>query len=138
MRSECLKNQATVEITVGDTMVAAFDGEVVHRVYGTASMVGHMEMAARLLVLDARDEGEEGIGYHVEVTHCAPAPVGTRVTIVATLHAVEGNRVVCDVEARSRHGIIGHGRVTQVVLPRELIDRRFARFAVEEPEAPHE
>jgi predicted thioesterase len=106
-------------------MCATFDGEVVHAVYGTAALVGHMELAARRVILPAREEGEEGIGYKVDVTHLAPAPVGTHVTVTARLRAVEGNRVICDVEARSRHGPIGRGTVTQVLLPLETLHRRF-------------
>ena len=90
---ERLRREATVEVTVTPEMRAAFDGEVVHEVYGTAAMVGHMELAARRVILEAREEGEEGVGYNVEVTHLAPAPVGSRVTLTARLRAVEGNRV---------------------------------------------
>ena len=45
MRADRLLPEATVEVTVTQAMCAAFDGEVVHAVYGTASMVGHMELA---------------------------------------------------------------------------------------------
>jgi predicted thioesterase len=62
------------------------------------------------------------------VTHLAPAPVGTHVTVTARLRALEGNRVICDVEARSRHGPIGRGTVTQVLLPLETLRRRFEDF----------
>jgi len=120
--------EATVEVIVTPQMCAAFDGEVVHAVYGTAGLVGHMELAARRVILPAREEGEEGIGYKVDVTHLAPAPVGTHVTVTARLRGVEGNRVICDVEARSRHGPIGRGMVTQVLLPLETLRRRFEEF----------
>ena len=120
--------EASIEVTVTTAMLAAFDGDVVHEVYGTAAMVGHMELAARQVLLGAREPDEEGIGYKVEVTHLAPAPVGSRVTVTARLSAVEGNRVICAVEARTRHGLIGQGNVTQVVLPLATLHRRFAAF----------
>lgn len=120
--------EATIEVVVTPEMRAAFDGEVIHEVYGTASMVGHMELAARHVILAAREEHEEGIGYRVEATHLAPAPVGSRVTVTARLRGVDGNRVTCAVEARTGRGVIGRGLVVQVILPRETLQRRFAEY----------
>lgn len=120
--------EAGIEILVTPEMRPAFDGEVVHDVYGTAAMVQHMEFAARQVLLPAREAHEEGIGYRVEVTHLAPAPVGSVVTVTARLQAVEGTRVVCAVHARTAYGLVGEGMVTQVILPRATLLRRFARF----------
>lgn len=131
---EQLLAEATIEVTVTAAMRAAFDDDVIHEVYGTAAMVGHMELAARQVILPAREADEEGIGYKVEVTHVAPAPVGSRVTVTARLGCVEGNRVTCAVEARTAHGVIGTGTVTQVLLPLEVLHRRFARHGVMEAE----
>ncbi len=132
---ERLKPEATVEVVVTPEMRAAFEGAVVHEVYGTAPMVSHMELAARRVILEAREPGEEGVGYRVDVTHLAPAPVGSRVTITARLERVEGNRVVCAVEARTRHGVIGRGTVTQVLLPLETLHRRFKEFGGDDGQA---
>lgn len=52
----------------------------------------------------------------------------SRVVVTARLREVVGSRVVCDVEARSRFGLIGEGSVTQVILPRAVLRRRFAQF----------
>ncbi|MGH2343820.1 MAG: thioesterase, FlK family, partial [Chloroflexota bacterium] len=59
---ERLLPEATIKVTVTAAMRAAFDDNVVHEVYGTAFMVGHMELAARHLILPARETDEEGIG----------------------------------------------------------------------------
>ncbi len=128
---ERLLREATVELIVTPEMRAAFEGEIVHEVYGTAPMVGHMELAARRVILAAREEGEEGVGYKVDVAHLAPAPVGARVTVTARLRYVEGNRVLCDVEARTARGVIGRGTVTQVLLPIEVLQRRFKDYGGE-------
>ncbi|HVA89150.1 MAG TPA: hotdog domain-containing protein [Chloroflexota bacterium] len=128
---ERLRPEASIEVTVTEGMQAAFGDEVIHPVYGTASMVGHMELAARQVILPAREPHEEGIGHRVEVTHLAPAPVGSRITVTARLGTVNGNRVTCEVEARTWHGVIGQGTITQVILPREILQRRFAEFGGE-------
>ncbi|HEY8286367.1 MAG TPA: hotdog domain-containing protein [Chloroflexota bacterium] len=125
---ERLRPEASIEVTVTENMLAAFGDEVIHQVYGTASMVNHMELAARAVILLAREPEEEGIGYRVEVTHLAPAPVGSRITVIARLGTVEGNRVTCKVEARTQHGLIGEGTITQVILPLAILQRRFAAF----------
>lgn len=125
---ERLLPEAVVEVTVTPDLCAAFEGEIVHEVYGTTPMIGHMELAARRVILPAREAYEEGIGYKVDVAHLAPAPLGSQVTVTARLRAVEGNRVVCDVEARTRHGVIGRGSVTQVILPHATLLQRFKEY----------
>ena len=108
--------------TVTEADVAAFADGVVHRVYGTASMVRDMEYAARLVLLDLLEPDEEGVGAEVWCRHLAPVPVGATVELIATATEQGGRRLVCSVEARHDGRLVGEGRVTQVVIdPRRLL-----------------
>jgi fluoroacetyl-CoA thioesterase len=102
--------------TVTEADIAPFADGVVHRVYGTAAMVRDMEHAARLVLVDLLETGEEGVGAEVWCRHLAPVPVGATVELVATATEQGVRRLVCRVEARRDGRLVGEGRVTQVVV----------------------
>jgi fluoroacetyl-CoA thioesterase len=115
--------------TVTEADFTAFAGGVVHRVYGTAAMVRDMEYAARLVLLDLLEPGEEGVGAEVWCRHLGPVPVGATVELVATATGQATRRLVCRVEARHDGRLVGEGQVTQVVVDPE-------RFPPPTPPAP--
>jgi predicted thioesterase len=118
---------AEVRFTVADSMLAGFEGEVIHPVLGTVWLVYHLELAGRRIILPYLESHEEGIGHAISVVHRAPAPLGSHVTVTATLTAHSGNRVVSDLVARLNDGtIIATGEFTQVILPKDVIRARFA------------
>ena len=119
--------QAQVTIVVTPDMVAEFEElGVVHPVYSTWSMVRHMELACRKLILPYLEPDEEAVGYSVSVTHLSPTPVGMRVTVTARLEQTDGNRIICAVEAHNERTRIGEGTHVQVVLPRARLQARIA------------
>ncbi|HEU4963557.1 MAG TPA: hotdog domain-containing protein [Bacilli bacterium] len=121
----------TAEVTrlVTADMRPAFDGVVVHDVYGTAAMVTDMEHAARRILLPVLEEHEEGMGVSVSVKHLAPTPVGRQVRAVATLTEFTSRKLVTTVEVYNEHTKIGEGTVVQAVLPKTAIAARIAEMA---------
>ena len=114
-----------VTVTVTQPMVAWFEElGVVHPVYSTWAMVRHMELASRKVILPFLEPGEDAVGYSVNVTHFAPTPVGMQVTVHATLQRVEGNRIICALEAFNEHEKIGEGENVQVVVPPDYLQNR--------------
>lgn len=120
--------RAEVEAVVDPSMQAAFDGRVIHPLYSTWSLVHHVEHAARRVLEPYLEPHEEGVGYAVDIRHLAPTPVGARVRAVAVLEAVEGNRVICRVEAFNGEEKIAEGRQVQVVVDREAFRRRIVEL----------
>ena len=114
----------TTEVTPG--MYAQFEGNVVHPVYSTVSMVYHMEWASRKVILPYLEDHEEGMGAKVNVEHMAPAKTGSLLEIRANVIEYEGNVIVTEVTVRERENgrLIGKGEVKQVVLPKEKINER--------------
>jgi predicted thioesterase len=126
--------EAEVTLTVTDEMLARFeDLGLVHPVYSTWSMVKHMELASRRVILPYLEPGEEAVGHAIDVTHRAPTPRGARVTVRARVVAVDGNQVICAVAAHNDRGLIGEGRTVQIVLPRDLLRARFAAAGIVDP-----
>ncbi len=114
--------EATVRITVTPDMLATFEElGPVHPLYSTWSMVRHMELACRKIILPYLEPAEDAVGHSVNVTHLAPTGVGEQVTARARLLAVEGRRIVCAVEAYNAREKIGEGTQIQMLVPSERL-----------------
>lgn len=112
----------SIQITVTKEMFAQFEGELVHPVYSTATMVYHMEWVSRQMILGILDEDEEGMGAEVKVKHLAPATEGTILTHEATVISLKKNFIMTKVQISSESMVLGEGEVTQVILPKSKID----------------
>jgi fluoroacetyl-CoA thioesterase len=117
--------EETIEITVTADMFASFEGEVVHPVYSTVAMTYHMEWVSRKIILPFLEDHEEGMGSSVQLKHLAASPLGSTVTLTATLVELRDNKIVTKVSAENHLGLIGIGEVMQVVLPKEKIAEKF-------------
>ncbi len=94
--------------------------------YSTPSMVQLIEGTCVKLISRHVDEGEQSVGFHVDVRHLAPTPIGKRVTSKVTLREINGRRFLFDVEVHSEDGVkIGEG-----IHERALID--IARFTAQQ------
>jgi predicted thioesterase len=93
--------------------------------YSTPSMVQLIEATCVRLMSKYVDEGEQSVGFHVDVRHLAPTPIGKKVTAKVALREVSGRRYTFDVECWSEDGVkIGEG-----IHERAVID--IARFATQ-------
>jgi len=91
--------------------------------YSTPAMVSLIEGTCVKLMSRYVDAGEQSVGFHVDVRHLAPTPIGKQVTAKVTLREVNGRRYLFDVEVTSEDGVkIGEG-----IHERALID--ISRFA---------
>jgi fluoroacetyl-CoA thioesterase len=119
-------HSATIMTEVTPDMHAQFEGDVVHPVYSTVSMVYHMEWASRKIILPYLEDDEEGMGAKVTVRHMAPAGNGSSLEIKATVIKYERNIILTEVIVKDYKNdrMIGKGEVKQVVLPKEKIRER--------------
>ena len=91
--------------------------------YSTPSMVALIEGTCVRLMSRYVDAGEQSVGFHVDVHHLAPTPIGKQVTARVRLAEVNGRRYKFEVECWSEDGVkIGEG-----IHERAVID--IARFA---------
>ncbi len=116
-----VEREVTFEVT--REMCPAFDGVVVHQVCATWTLVHFMELAGRRVLIDFLDEGEEGVGSHASCDHLGPAPVGSKVRVVATVTDVTDRELGCDVAAYRGERKIATGRTVQKIFPREVLKR---------------
>jgi len=102
-----------------------------HPVYATYWLAKHMELVSRKIILPYLDDGEEGIGYRVEVDHLASALPGMRVDIQGVFNRQDRNRVHVDCRAVSELGdLIGVGATVQVILPTVKLELNLEKLRV--------
>ncbi len=126
--------EAQVTVTVTEDMLARFEElGLVHPVYSTWTMVRHMELASRKVILPYLEPHEEAVGYSVNVTHTAPTPVGATVTARARLVHIEGNKVTCAVSAHNGTAMIGEGTTVQMIVAADALRARFTQIGARQP-----
>ena len=104
-------------ITVGSNQTTSFlwEGE---NVLSTPSMILEMEETCRLLLKEqfVPDSEWDSVGTIVDIRHLAATPVGAEVYLKAKVVAVEGRRVMFEVEARDRLEVVGDGRHERFII----------------------
>lgn len=111
-------------LTVSEAMKGTLLDHPIHELYGTAAMIAHMEWAARQHILPYLEEGEEGVGHHINVRHLHPTPVGAEVRITSTVSEVGPRRVKSHVAAWWGEIRIGAGEVEQALVEKAILYQR--------------
>ena len=109
-------------LQVGHDNAIKFLGADGPRVLSTPQMILFMERACRNLILPMLEPGHDTVGTHVNVSHCAAAPMGSTVIFGAELAKVTNRRVEFRVKARLGEKMVGEGTHERAVI--EV--RRFA------------
>jgi len=113
------------EVTEAD--LPLFLGEVVHPVCSTYSLARDFEWSSRLLFLEMREEGEEGIGTFLSIAHKHPAFVGEEIVFTATVVKIHGNELTCSIEAKVGDRVVATGTTGQKMLTKEKLEEIFKR-----------
>jgi predicted thioesterase len=96
----------------------------VHPLYATWSMVRHMELACRKIILPFLEPDEDAVGHSISVTHLAATPAGEAVTVKARLLRLDGRRIICAVDAYNPREKIGEGTQVQVLVRKDRLASR--------------
>lgn len=112
-----------VTITTTPEMGITHLGPGVPSMYSTPSMISLIESACLRLISRYTDEGEQSVGYRVNVKHLKPTRIGQQVTARVRLREVNGRRCTFDVEVANDEGVrIGEGEHERAII-------EIARFA---------
>ncbi|MDP9055231.1 MAG: thioesterase family protein [Acidobacteriota bacterium] len=103
-------------VEVGHDQAIKFLGPEGPRVLSTPQMILFMERTCRNLILPMLDPGSDTVGTHVNVSHCAAAPMGASVMFTAELLAVNNRRAEFHVEARYGEKVVGEGSHQRAVI----------------------
>jgi fluoroacetyl-CoA thioesterase len=106
-------DEVSHEVTVTPEMTARLFDREIHRVYGTAWMVRHVEEAGRMLVEPHLGAGEDATGYEIHLRHERPAAVGDRLIVRARVTHVDQKTCHAEVEVLGPAGVVGRGAFVQ-------------------------
>lgn len=98
------------ETVPGAKHTAAAFGNTGVEVVGTPVLIGYLELASHNAILPYCDTGEATVGTRIEVDHLAPALPGRAIIADARVVAVEGRRILFEVELRQGDRLIMKGR----------------------------
>jgi predicted thioesterase len=86
------------------------------RVLATPQMIRYMEWTSRNLVLPLLETGYDTVGTKVNISHLAAAPIGSVVTFISGIIAVEERRVLFQVTANTEEQLIGEGTHERAII----------------------
>jgi len=92
-------------------------------VFATGFLVGLLEWACIKAINPYIDwPKEQTVGTHIDVSHQAATPPGCEVTVAVELVAVDGRRLVFNVEAHDGMDLISQGRHERCIINRQKFD----------------
>ena len=103
-------------------------------VFSTPSMIDLMEHAARNLLGQFLDAGEESVGATVQIEHLAATPIGAIVRAVARVTALNRKLIDFEVEAFDALDLIGRGTHTRAIIQTDRFAGRLAEKTAKLPE----
>lgn len=112
------------EMTVTDRDTAKTMGSGLMDVFATPSMLALMEKTAFTSVLSELAEGCGTVGVKVDIEHVASSPVGVKITCESELVAIEGRKLIFQVEASDEKGLIGKGTHERFIVESEKFQEK--------------
>ncbi len=98
---------------------------VMPEVFATGFLVGFLEWACIKAINPHLDwPQEQTLGTHINVSHEAATPVGLEVIATVELMAVEGKKLIFNVEAHDGVDLITKGQHERFVINRQKFDER--------------
>jgi predicted thioesterase len=85
-------------------------------VLSTPSMIGFMEDTAKQIVTRRIPNNYRPVGTKIEIEHINSTPLNAKVTVKATLLALEGRKLRFEVEAYNESCKIGFGKYEQCII----------------------
>ena len=107
------------ETVVTEDLLARNIGSGLVKVYATAMMIALIEKAAVYSVEPYLEEGQVGVGTHVDDAHCSATPLGMKVWAETELMEIDRRKLVFKVAAYDERGLIGEGLHERFIIDNE-------------------
>jgi predicted thioesterase len=118
---------AELTFTVTPDMCPHFDGQRVHPVCATWTLVQQMETAGRLVLAPHLEPHEEGVGARIAIDHRSPATIGSTVRVVAQATARTPRSLTCRVTAWVGPRLVAEADFVQAVLEKTRLTELWER-----------
>lgn len=113
--------------TVMTADLASFHGKMVHKVCSTFALARDIEWTSRQFVIEMRDEDEEGVGTFIHIDHRSPAFEGEEIIFNGRIEEINGNELVCTVDAKVGDRIIAKAKTGQKIIKLEKLKNIFSK-----------
>ena len=109
------KKERTIKTDSNQTTSFLWEGE---NVLSTPSMISEMEETCRLLLKEyyLKDKEWDSVGTIVNIKHLAATPVGSKIKLNATVHSVDGRKVMFNVNVYDELEKIGEGKHERFII----------------------
>ncbi len=114
----------SVQCEVDHEMTARAVGSGSLDVFSTPSLLALMECAAFELAEKGLDRGLTTVGASIELKHMSPTPVGMIVMAEAVIKSLFDSRIVFNITAYDKEGIVAEATHTRFIVER----KRFMRI----------
>lgn len=115
---------AEINMTVTESDTAAKLGSGLVPVFGTPALVALIESAAVKALDGCLSEGQTTVGGRIDVRHLAATPVGMKVRARAELTAMDGRKLIFQIEAWDEIEKIGEALHERFVVDSEKFTAR--------------
>jgi len=119
-------DQKTYLKKVNPADMAAFHGQVVHKVCSTFALARDFEWTSRLFFIEMKEADEEGVGTHLSIDHFGPAFVGEEIIFTATVEEINGMNLTCRIEATTSGRLVAKGRTAQKMIKKQKLREIFS------------
>jgi len=113
-----IEGRKEITVTADKTAIAFCSGTL--EVFATPSMIALMEQTAMESVADLLPEGFTTVGFEVCVRHLKATFVGDVVTINSKLIESANRKLVFEVAANDKTGLIGKGTHTRYIVNKQM------------------
>ena len=117
----------TKKFIVQKEHLASFLGSGNVNVLSTPQMIAWMENVSRLLLDQYMPEGYTTVGYHVDIYHLKPAPLGSTIEVTAEIINQEKRKVKLKVEAKLEETVIGEGYHERYIINLEKFSKKIKK-----------
>lgn len=97
------------------------------QVFATPAMVTFIEHTCRQLIEPHLGKGQTSVGVAITLRHLAPTPIGSKVSIQATILDIEGHLVRFEARVLDEVELIGEAEHTRAVIDEKRFLKRVAK-----------
>ncbi len=112
-----IRNELLLKVTNEKTAKSMGSGTL--DVFATPALIALMEQTAAESVEKELENGQTSVGTLINMQHLAATPVGMEVTCKSVLTAVEGRKLIFEIEAFDEAGLIGKAHHERFVVDGE-------------------
>ena len=113
---------------VGEKDLASFLGSGNVHVLSTPTMINWIENTARIELDKYLPEGYTTVGYHIDVYHLNPAPLGAKIIVRFKLRKRERRKLILDVEVFWGDKKIGEGMHERYIVNLEKFRKKVSEL----------